>query len=942
MKKFVVAVFCLFSVSLCLAQSRQDPNRINWPLITGTGTPTALSKLCTTGAAGNVGQPYQDISVVPNVRYHCSTTGWALDSTGGGVSGVPYPDPSTNYVFTGDSRVTHSGVCDSGGWNNIAISAWSITSNVATVTYSTNPSLTPPGGAVYVLNGFTTGSFFNNQIVTQLADGTGGGSGTFQFNLQTPHADATGSESSARVMCYYNYPGVVMRQPFFSAGGTAVNYDHEYNEGYPQDTGLAGIGGSYPAGSIQAMLDSYVPYIHPRSPAVTGHPAYLFVSLEADSLVQFGYSCPAQATYESQYSTLFKQAHIDGFIVVAMTYTALQTGAVGACADPMGEMRAYNTWLRNQSPTSTTIAPTCTTHCGENWDYLVDVANAIPSLIQTNMGNPDGEHYNENGSVTVAGLLNSALANQGSPPIANPKCGPYLDIVCYNEDNNLGGNFNALSVGVGQNPITGLSTLPYLLMGIATNGGHSWPYLSASMTGTTFSNHAWVSFQDQTSGGNGLTLPAQGSFCMNSVTGWGVLAVGAYGDTCLSRTAGIPGEMAVGNGNGWGDFSGGLKSTYLLGPATAPSGSCTSAQGGHWRMTQDGAITRCPVGGGTWTTFAGGGMVYPSAGMAKSTGSAWATPTYADIVAMWASGSCTSGYLKFDGTCSTPSGGGTVSTTGSPVSGDLAAFSSPTDITTATATQVNTLIKTLSGCNTATYLYSPQSGTCVAPSGGGSSAWVIDEMYSNNLNITTQPSGPFGWVATLGGASTVGPAQSCGTICDGKQGVWRIQSSTAANSSGNMQNLTGGGNFNDVNISTTSGINKVAFSIYNTNISGVQDVFGLSANIAPNPGTNISFVCDPANHSASNNWFARWDATASDDINTGVSCNAGLWHQFEFVINNLTATYYIDNVSVASHAVTAATYGLYLVSWNNAGGTVGPLYVDWVAMPSAGLAATFQ
>jgi hypothetical protein len=71
----------------------------------------------------------------------------------------------------------------------------------------------------------------------------------------------------------------------------------------------------------------------------------------------------------------------------------------------------------------------------------------------------------------------------------------------------------------------------------------------------------------------------------------------------------------------------------------------------------------------------------------------------------------------------TPAGSGTVTTTGSPASGDIAAFSGSTSITTATATQVNTLIKTLTGCNTATYLYSPQSGTCVAPSGGGG-AWT--------------------------------------------------------------------------------------------------------------------------------------------------------------------------------------------------------------------------
>jgi hypothetical protein len=44
---------------------------------------------------------------------------------------------------------------------------------------------------------------------------------------------------------------------------------------------------------------------------------------------------------------------------------------------------------------------------------------------------------------------------------------------------------------------------------------------------------------------------------------------------------------------------------------------------------------------------------FPGAGIPKSTGSGWTTPAFGDIVALWASGSC-SGYLKSDGTCSIP------------------------------------------------------------------------------------------------------------------------------------------------------------------------------------------------------------------------------------------------------------------------------------------------
>lgn len=47
---------------------------------------------------------------------------------------------------------------------------------------------------------------------------------------------------------------------------------------------------------------------------------------------------------------------------------------------------------------------------------------------------------------------------------------------------------------------------------------------------------------------------------------------------------------------------------------------------------------------------------YPSAGIVKSTGSAWTTAaTYSDVVGLWTA--CNDGYLKYDGTCATPAGG---------------------------------------------------------------------------------------------------------------------------------------------------------------------------------------------------------------------------------------------------------------------------------------------
>jgi hypothetical protein len=60
------------------------------------------------------------------------------------------------------------------------------------------------------------------------------------------------------------------------------------------------------------------------------------------------------------------------------------------------------------------------------------------------------------------------------------------------------------------------------------------------------------------------------------------------------------------------------------------------------------------------TMSSSGSMVWPTfTGLAKYGGSSnWVTPTYADVVALFASGSC-SGYLKNDGTCGSGGGGGT-------------------------------------------------------------------------------------------------------------------------------------------------------------------------------------------------------------------------------------------------------------------------------------------
>lgn len=106
---------------------------------------------------------------------------------------------------------------------------------------------------------------------------------------------------------------------------------------------------------------------------------------------------------------------------------------------------------------------------------------------------------------------------------------------------------------------------------------------------------------------------------------------------------------------------------------------------------------------------------------------------YSDVVALFGGGTC-SGFLKSDGTCSTP-GGGTVTSSGSPVSGDIAKFTSSTNITTATATDINTVIKTLTGCNTAGFVYTPQAADCVSSS--ATKQWSCQPGLGDGLNAIT-------------------------------------------------------------------------------------------------------------------------------------------------------------------------------------------------------------
>jgi hypothetical protein len=113
----------------------------------------------------------------------------------------------------------------------------------------------------------------------------------------------------------------------------------------------------------------------------------------------------------------------------------------------------------------------------------------------------------------------------------------------------------------------------------------------------------------------------------------------------------------------------------------------------------------------------------------------------------------------------------------SSTAGDLPTFSDTTgktfqDSPTAAATAVNAAIQSLSGCNTATYVYTPQASDCVAPSGGGGANVNVLSLY--------QPSG-----SAAAGLSTAGDTNAMGIVqpYNGVYGHIYVNVNTADNTS---------------------------------------------------------------------------------------------------------------------------------------------------------------
>ena len=215
--RYIFASFIMLLSTLPLnAQARFNPvTQINWPQITGAGAPSVTGAAC---AAANYGQPYQDTSVTPNTRYHCSANGWELEASGGTItSGVTATSMTT--LLAGD-----------GDYVQPATSSQVVAALGYTPMHETQNLVTGPGGGAVTVGHVP---IFNNTDGTQLVDNalnyvTGGGGSSLALGYVVG-IGASGTYNLALGFHVYNTTATGGNNAAIGYGGLQLNTSGSYN-----------------------------------------------------------------------------------------------------------------------------------------------------------------------------------------------------------------------------------------------------------------------------------------------------------------------------------------------------------------------------------------------------------------------------------------------------------------------------------------------------------------------------------------------------------------------------------------------------------------------------------------------------------------------------------------------------------------------------------------
>jgi hypothetical protein len=371
-------------------------------------------------------------------------------------------------------------------------------------------------------------------------------------------------------------------------------------------------------------------------------------------------------------------------------------------------------------------------------------------------------------------------------------------------------------------------------------------------------------------------------------------------------------------------------------------------------------------GGLTNVGCTAGGLADPgSNGVVKRTAlNVTAPATFADIVALWASGACSSGYLKFDGTCSTPSGTSPLTTKGDLDGFDTAEARIPVgadgQVLTADSTQALGVKWAASPAGFANPMTT--KGDIIAGGTGGAAARVGVGTDGQVLTADAASANGVKWAAPGGGGSTYAAWNfddllgCCGNFTTGAGGgtFGSGQTSSTFAVSGMDQLAISGvsnqyvtarygiGTTGTIYLTNTTGTISAASRVYATTafLGDVQKwAFGFASDWnAPNPTREMDFVCNQGQGNL--NWWAQG---ASGGTDTGVAC-ANQWVQLEIKVVNGAVTWYVNGALKKTDTVSTLTssWQLGFDLWNTPGGAPSAqFYIDWVAYTNTA-GVTFQ
>ena len=564
-----------------------------------------------TNGTDNAVQTKLNLIAGTNTTLNADSAGGVTINSTGGSSGVQYNPTTTQYFMIGDSRLIN----DSAGATDMTVTAASCDGTTCTFTGTNTPAV-----GTYVIPWWTfspscLSGAFGPILTSTSTQVTMAQSGSYCTGTQT----GTGGYLAIR---NYVAPALAQKEPFFKNHGTVQLLAQT----------------SYGGGTVYDWDTGFSTLLSPKLTAclATAGPCYLTISLGFDDLfADSPDACSSTGTLEGSVTTtgsfrkLFNEVHQLGAVKIIVATEPTRMSSSVYCTNTPQDAIALNQWL-------VTMAGSGNETSGylDYADSVIDTATAMGSPSDNNF---NGVHYSNAGGQTFADALNSGMSSQGSWNLGQPaSVGPNVftgqQIIRNPAGTSTG---NQLGFADDGSLVPDFWIQDYVGIGaftVAGNWASSWRWNNSTM------------YQQ---------MPSNGGYCFQTGTG------GPYGDaddTCLWRKS--ANVFDLGNGT-WKDSSGtlGLANVDLTAQTTDPA---SPVNGQMWYNSTSG-LFKFYQGGAIETLGGSGSMTWPTyTGLTKYSGSSsWATPIYTDVTALWAT--CTSGWLKFDGTCSTPGGGGSVS-----------------------------------------------------------------------------------------------------------------------------------------------------------------------------------------------------------------------------------------------------------------------------------------